>query len=45
MEINNQKAKKLKKDFPIFKYHKKLVYLDNAAISAVSIFLILSNKA
>jgi len=33
MEINNKTAKKLKKDFPIFKNHKKLVYLDNAAIS------------
>lgn len=31
--INNNTAKKLKKDFPIFKYNKNLVYLDNAATS------------
>ena len=29
--INNQIAKKLKKDFPIFKNNKDLVYLDNAS--------------
>ena len=33
MRINNSVAKKLKKDFPIFKNHKDLVYLDNAATS------------
>lgn len=33
MEINNKKAKKLKKDFPIFKNNPRLVYLDNAATS------------
>ncbi len=33
MKLNNQTAKKIKKDFPIFKNHKELVYLDNAATS------------
>ena len=33
MKINNKTAKELKKDFPIFKNHKGLVYLDNAATS------------
>lgn len=33
MKINNTIAKKLKKDFPIFKNNKGLVYLDNAATS------------
>ncbi|MFC1710763.1 aminotransferase class V-fold PLP-dependent enzyme [Nanoarchaeota archaeon] len=33
MEINNRTAKKLKKDFPIFKNNKGLIYLDSAAIS------------
>ncbi len=31
MKLNNKTAKQLKKDFPIFKNHKNLVYLDNAA--------------
>tara|TARA_Y100000296_G_scaffold74291_1_gene92641 strand:+ start:326 stop:1552 length:1227 start_codon:yes stop_codon:yes gene_type:complete len=29
--INNQTSKKLKKDFPIFKNNKNLIYLDNAS--------------
>jgi len=33
MKINNSIAKKLKKDFPIFKKNRGLVYLDNAATS------------
>lgn len=33
MEINNEIAKKLKEDFPIFKNNKGLIYLDNAATS------------
>ena len=33
MKINNNIAKKLKKDFPIFKNSPGLVYLDNAATS------------
>ena len=33
MKINNKIAKKLKKDFPIFKNNKWLIYLDNAATS------------
>ena len=33
MKINNNIAKKLKKDFPIFKNSQGLVYLDNAATS------------
>ena len=33
MKINNNTAKKLKKDFPIFKNNPGLVYLDNAATS------------
>lgn len=33
MKITNRKAKKLKKDFPIFKNNKGLIYLDNAATS------------
>ncbi len=33
MEINNKTAKILKKDFPIFRNNKNLVYLDNAATS------------
>ena len=33
MKITNRKAKKLKKDFPIFDNNKGLVYLDNAATS------------
>jgi len=31
MDFNNETAKKLKADFPIFANHKNLVYLDNAA--------------
>ena len=31
MKLNNEKAKQLKEDFPIFKNHKGLVYLDSAA--------------
>lgn len=31
MKINNKIAKKLKRDFPIFKNNKGLIYLDNAA--------------
>ncbi len=31
MKITNETAKKLKEDFPIFKNHKNLIYLDNAA--------------
>lgn len=31
MKLDNNAAKQLKKDFPIFKNHKNLVYLDNAA--------------
>ena len=33
MKLNNETAKKLKEDFPIFKNNPKLVYLDNAATS------------
>jgi len=33
MELNNQTAKALKNDFPIFKHNLGLVYLDNAATS------------
>jgi len=33
MKINNKTAKKLKKNFPIFKNNKGLIYLDNAATS------------
>ncbi len=33
MELNNRRAKQLKKDFPIFENNKGLVYLDNAATS------------
>ena len=33
MRINNKIAKQLKKDFPIFKNNKNLIYLDNAATS------------
>ncbi|MEK6913018.1 MAG: SufS family cysteine desulfurase [Nanoarchaeota archaeon] len=33
MKINNNIAKKLKKDFPIFKNNPGLIYLDNAATS------------
>ncbi|MEX0920080.1 MAG: cysteine desulfurase [Candidatus Pacearchaeota archaeon] len=33
MELNNQTAKKLRKDFPIFRNNPGLVYLDNAATS------------
>ncbi len=33
MELNNQTAKKLKKDFLIFRNNQNLVYLDNAATS------------
>lgn len=33
MKLNNKTAKKLKKDFPIFKNNKGLIYLDNAATS------------
>jgi cysteine desulfurase/selenocysteine lyase len=33
MTLNNQTAKELKKDFPIFKNRKNLVYLDSAATS------------
>ena len=33
MEIDNKKAHELKKDFPIFKNNKGLIYLDNAATS------------
>ncbi len=33
MRMNNKIAKKLKKDFPIFKNNKNLIYLDNAATS------------
>jgi cysteine desulfurase/selenocysteine lyase len=33
MKLNNKIAKKLKKDFPIFKNNKWLIYLDNAATS------------
>lgn len=31
MKLNNKTAKKLKKDFPIFKNNKNLVYFDNAS--------------
>ena len=31
MKLNNQTAKKLKQDFPIFKNNPKLIYLDNGA--------------
>ena len=31
MKINDSVAKKLKKDFPIFKNNKNLVYFDNAS--------------
>lgn len=33
MKLTNEKAKQLKKDFPIFKSQKDLIYLDNAATS------------
>ena len=33
MKINNKIAKKLRKDFPIFKNNKGMTYLDNAATS------------
>src|SRR3990167_4387059 len=33
MELNNQTAKALKADFPIFRHNLGLVYLDNAATS------------
>jgi cysteine desulfurase/selenocysteine lyase len=33
MKINNNTAKKLKKDFPIFKNNPGLIYLDSAATS------------
>lgn len=33
MKINNLIAKKMKKDFPIFRKNKGLIYLDNAATS------------
>ena len=33
MKLNNQTAKKLKEDFPIFNHNLGLVYLDNAATS------------
>ena len=33
MKINNRVARKLKKDFPIFRHNRRLVYLDNAATS------------
>jgi len=33
MKINNKIAKKLRKDFPIFKNNKGMIYLDNAATS------------
>lgn len=33
MKLNHETAKKLKKDFPIFKNNKGLIYLDNAATS------------
>jgi len=33
MKITNRRAKKLKKDFPIFNNNRGLVYLDNAATS------------
>ncbi|MBW6442762.1 SufS family cysteine desulfurase [Patescibacteria group bacterium] len=33
MELNNKTIKRIKKDFPIFKNNKRLVYLDNAATS------------
>lgn len=33
MKLDNEAAKKLKKDFPIFRAHPKLIYLDNAATS------------
>lgn len=33
MRITNRRAKRLKKDFPIFKNNKRLVYLDSAATS------------
>jgi len=33
MKLTNRKAKKLKKDFPIFDNNKGLIYLDNAATS------------
>ena len=33
MELNNKTAKKLKRDFPIFRNNRKLVYLDSAATS------------
>jgi len=31
MKLTNKTAKKMKKDFPIFKNNKKLIYLDNAS--------------
>ena len=33
MKLNNETAKKLKEDFPIFKNNPGLIYLDNAATS------------
>lgn len=33
MEINNKVAKRLKRDFPIFRNNRKLIYLDSAATS------------
>ncbi len=33
MKITNRRAKRLKKDFPIFRNNKRLVYLDSAATS------------
>src|SRR3990172_8940072 len=33
MKLNNQIAKKLKEDFPIFRHNLGLVYLDSAATS------------
>jgi len=33
MKINNKIAKKLRKDFPIFKNNKGMIYLDNASTS------------
>ena len=31
MKLNNKTAMKYKKDFPIFRNNKKLIYLDNAS--------------
>lgn len=33
MELNNEKAKEIKKDFPIFESNPELIYLDSAATS------------